>query len=390
MRNIAIILFTILLFTNCGSSRKDATEKENEQIKEKNTISTFDNREIHHLLVISYPKHGAVKTELQAFFTDGSVINYTGDITEASIQDINQIATDGTYYKEMDGKLFCYSKNGDLFVMRDLSKRSEIIQNQEANNPWVKNRWAMINGKWLIRPIDMKMDKQFKEIPGSETLELISVLLDGYCSSEKIEMDTDGWYQLSYLSEQKEFEIAPVNLSVVEFYWDCGDMNMYTITSDRANSILLFEGLNINLGIVNSHFHEITCVMPDTNYTFSFNNIDYTLRAEGILDPYSDEKEGEYDLTTDGRKETGNVYQEYKLYLESGGISQLILAIDNFSNRYVRINFIGDLDKDGKPDFIFDTTTWYEDYEKTLFLSSFADKGELVKYVGRNGYSMAC
>lgn len=387
MKNIAIILFTILLFTSCGSSRKDATEKENEQIEETNTILTFNNREIYHLLVISYPEYGAVKTELQAFYTDGSIINYTGHLTATAIQEINKITPDKAYYKDAEGKLLCYSNNGDLLAERDLSKR---VKTTETGSSWKRYGWAMIGGKWLVRPDGMKIDEHFEEVPNEQAQELVSVLLNGYCSYEKIEVNTTEWYQLSYLPKQKEYEITPVNLSIGEFYWDCGDMNMHTISSGVENAVLLFSGLKVDTGIVDSHFHKITCVVPGNDYSFSFNGINYTLRAEGILCPYYWETGEELELSEDGRKETGNVYQEYKLYLESGGISQLILAIDNFSDRYVRINFIGDLDKDGKPDFIFDTTTWYEDYEKTLFLSSFADKGELVKYVGRNGYSMAC
>lgn len=380
MKNIPVILYVFLLFINCGSPRKGVTE-------EKESVSTSDNREIYHLLLISYPEYGAVKTRLQAFYTDGTVVDYTGNLSKTSITEINEISSDKSYYKEKDEKLLCYADDGEFLTEYDLLKKAEVI---ESDSSWKKYEWAMIGGKWLIRPEGMKIDEYFEEIPKDNEPGLISVLLDGCCSYEKFEFDITGWHQLSYLPGQKEFEVVPVNLSIEKFYWDCGDMDMYTISSDTKNAVLLFKGLEINTGSVKSHFHEVTCVIPNIDYSFSFSGVNYTLRAEGVLSEYHNTITEEYEISEDGRKETGDVYQEYKLYLESGDISQLILAIDNFSDRYVKIQFIGDIDKDGKPDFIFDTATWYEDYEKMLFLSSFAGKGELVKFAGRDGYSMAC
>lgn len=387
MKNIIIALFSVFLSINCGSPAKGTEQKENDSNTENNAISISDNRELLHLLVISYPEYGAVKTELQAFYSDGSIINYKGNLEQSSISEINKMMPDKAHYKEVNGNLVCYSNEKEFTTVRDLQKRAETIT---TDNSWKKYEWAMIGGKWLIRPIGMQMDPDFKRIPDPNAQELVFVLLDGYCSYENIEINTDGWYQLSYLPNRKQFEVAPANLNIKQFYWDCGDMNMYTVTSDIANSVLLFKGLEVNTGIVNSHFHKVTCVVPGNDYIFSFNGKSYNLRAEGILDVHHDSVEEDYPLSEEGRKETGNVYQEYKLYLECEGISQLMLAIDNFRDRYVKIGFIGDLDGDGNPDFIFETATWYEDYEKMLFLSSFADEGKLVKYVGSNGYSMAC
>lgn len=380
MKNILVILYVLLLFINCGSPRKGVTE-------EKEPVSTSDNREIYHLLLISYPEYGVVKTKLQAFYTDGTVIDYTGNLSKTSIEEINEISPDKSYYKEVDNKLLRYTGDGEFLTEHDLLKKAEVI---DPGSSWKRYEWAMIRGKWLIRPEGMRIDEHFEEIPKESDLGLVSVLLDGCCSYDKFEFDITGWYQLSYLPGQKEFEVVPVNLSIGKFYWDCGDMDMYTVISDTKNAVLLFKGLEVDTGMVKSHFHEVTCVVPDAGYSFSFNGVNYTLRAEGILSEYHNTITGEYEISEDGRKETGNVYQEYKLYLESGDISQLILAIDNFSDRYVKVQFIGDIDKDGKPDFIFDTATWYEDYEKMLFLSSFADKGKLVKFAGRDGFSMAC
>lgn len=387
-KSITITLFSVFLLTSCILSQKSKKEeKGSKQTEDINITLTSQNREIRHLLVISYPKYGVIKTELQAFYTDGSIVNYTNSLTKTSIEKINKLAPDKSYYKNVNDTLFCFSNNGELLAKRNLSKRFESIN---TNNHWINYEWAMIDRKWLIRPEGMKIDPNFKEIPGTETYSLISVLLDGYCSYDKIEVDSTEWYQLSYLPEQRDFEITPVNLFTSEFYWECGDMNMYSINSDKENAVILFEGLKVNTGIVKSHFHEITCVIPGEDYTFSFNNKDYTLRAEGILDSHHYTIENEYRLSEEGRKETGNVYQEYKLYVEYENISQLILTRDNFSDRYVKIEFIGDLDGDELPDFIFETATWYEDFEKMLFLSSFAEKDELVKYVGHNGFSMAC
>ena len=201
---------------------------------------------------------------------------------------------------------------------------------------------------------------------------------------------TGNWFTLSYLKHDKGFALDKTGIGAYRFYWDCGDFDMITLssTSNRDKPMVMIAGVsNMQEGIIKSHYHQQVFVNPDKPYEFSFEGVKYKLRAEGVLA----EDWGQQDeLTEDGRLNNGSVYNNYKLYLSSEGKEQLLLAIKSFTDKFVEIEFIGDLDGDGKPDFLFETATWYEDYHKMLFISSKADEDELVKYVASDGYSMAC
>jgi hypothetical protein len=52
--------------------------------------------------------------------------------------------------------------------------------------------------------------------------------------------------------------------------------------------------------------------------------------------------------------------------------------------------FIGDIDGDGAPDFIFDTSNNYELTSVALFLSTKAEKGKITKKVAALGIWYDC
>ena len=113
---------------------------------------------------------------------------------------------------------------------------------------------------------------------------------------------------------------------------------------------------------------------------FIFNNVSYQLRAEGtVLEKMNEGTEMYYE----------NI-KNYKLYLTSGNKTQCIVEMKKFNDTMTRICWIGDIDGDGKPDFIISSPEWYEDYRILLFLSSYADSNELVKLVSITVDSFAC
>jgi hypothetical protein len=105
-------------------------------------------------------------------------------------------------------------------------------------------------------------------------------------------------------------------------------------------------------------------------YSFSFGRKTYTFRAEGSI---HNKKPDDYWYNVD----------DYKFYLSDGKNEQLVLTdLSEFDDTSPEILWLGDLDRDGKPDFVVRTRTWYEDEQIELYLSSIAEKGELVKLAG--------
>ncbi|MBX9670138.1 MAG: hypothetical protein K2X93_21235 [Candidatus Obscuribacterales bacterium] len=95
-------------------------------------------------------------------------------------------------------------------------------------------------------------------------------------------------------------------------------------------------------------------------------------------------------LIVKGKKEDKEYYSGFSITLESGGIKQQLVSAQQISiDTSPSLMWCGDLDGDGKVDLIMDTTTNYNVSDVTLFLSSKAKPGKLVKQVAHQ-YSTGC
>jgi hypothetical protein len=77
--------------------------------------------------------------------------------------------------------------------------------------------------------------------------------------------------------------------------------------------------------------------------------------------------------------------RNYKLFLTAAarpGRPQLLAAVPEFDDAMMRLLWAGDLDRDGRPDYLIDTSWHYNATQPTLYLSSPAGPTELVKFVG--------
>ena len=92
----------------------------------------------------------------------------------------------------------------------------------------------------------------------------------------------------------------------------------------------------------------------------------------------------------DGEKVFKNV-ENYKLYLTAGNNAEkLLLAESSFQDTFVRLLFAGDIDGDGKLDFVFSASRNYEEERAILFLSSKARNEEGVKKVSEIAVQFDC
>lgn len=134
------------------------------------------------------------------------------------------------------------------------------------------------------------------------------------------------------------------------------------------NFVQLIAGVNLteqkNVAFVELTQNEI---YPEDDFKFTFKEKTFRMFATGktIID-----KSGVRSVS------------KYRLYLENEtGIIQLLAAATSFDEKMLSINFIGDIDGDNLPDFILDTSNHYNRTSATLYLSSNAEKGKMVKVV---------
>lgn len=151
-------------------------------------------------------------------------------------------------------------------------------------------------------------------------------------------------------------------------------------TSGRDSCLLLFSGIkHLAEGNVDTPLGvRPRLLYPGEQWTFRMGAHNYTLKAEGVAKTIEDEEK---------------VVVNYRLWLENSENGQqqrqLLVAQPSFDDAMIELLWAGDLDRDGKPDFVFNLSNHYNMNDIGLFLSSGAAKGELVRFVTRH-ISVGC
>lgn len=148
--------------------------------------------------------------------------------------------------------------------------------------------------------------------------------------------------------------------------------------------MILLQENQLKLGEIETVAFVKNKIWPTEKMTFSFNQVNYTLRAEGNV------LSSENVSTDDGTEVYKNV-EKYRLYISAGkGPEHLFLKQESFNDTFVEILFIGDIDRDGKPDFIFGANRDYEEERVILYLSSEAGAGKVIKKVAEIAVQFDC
>ena len=83
--------------------------------------------------------------------------------------------------------------------------------------------------------------------------------------------------------------------------------------------------------------------------------------------------------------------EDYKLYISAeNGPETLLMEQNSFNDTFVELLFIGDLDRDGKPDFVFSANRDYEEDRVVLYLSSRAKAGKAGEKVSEIAVQFDC
>lgn len=204
--------------------------------------------------------------------------------------------------------------------------------------------------------------------------ENINIFIDGmYRGSEPSEfasMLTENWYDLYQDQPTNDFVLEKAQIKIAKEFDEClGDSTTFVTSRD---AIAMIKGITPKDKTVNSFRTEVSALAPGEKLAFTFNNIEYTLKADGI---YTDEN-NIYIIDGYPAENFHNEVINYKLYLYTKDKRQLLISFPRSNeDTNIQILFIGDLDGDGKPDFIFNTSRDYEEKRVTLFLSSPAKGG---------------
>lgn len=145
---------------------------------------------------------------------------------------------------------------------------------------------------------------------------------------------------------------------------------------DKENPLFLVNAKTLKEGKFETYFRgatfeeydeetsPVTSMEKNLNQHYIIGGVDYTLRVAEVFN-----KRGEINSA---------------LILESGDIKQ-ILHITNDSSSIGELFWVGDLDRDGKPDLYLSPWIKENNTVNSLFLSSEAEKGQIVKEVASLG-----
>lgn len=227
------------------------------------------------------------------------------------------------------------------------------------------------------------------EILPIEKKETFQLIIPAYYAEEfeanVIKSIHSNWLELRENKGKFIVQKAKYNLSESTLNECTGDMEIGIFSPEETEPLFFFSPKNKNIkeGKIVSLSTKVIPFWTENTVEFKFNEDVYQFTATGKLKEtykYTDDESSE--------EKTFKNYENYKLYLQvNGKAKQMIFEQEGFSDTFVKLLFVGDLDGDGKLDFILDTPADYEQDVIRVFLSNGA-KGYLYEAaMGQDDFS---
>lgn len=225
-----------------------------------------------------------------------------------------------------------------------------------------------------------------------------------------VDIITDKWIEL-YREKDKYF-LGKANFKIDNGFDECVEVKTRAIVS-KNETVLFMDLPELKEGEITSLKIDKNKILPGEKIYFTYNNLKYYIRAEGKIISYNgnelnrklalddieaytinsngDTVYATQTLVVDDEDDTFPEVEDYKLFISTqDSKEQLFLQISSFNDSFVTLVFVGDIDRDGKLDFIFDTSRDYEVETKSLYLSSKALPNQIIKLVSVASVQFDC
>lgn len=257
-----------------------------------------------------------------------------------------------------------------------------LVSCGNSKKPKAEKKAAVIE-KVSEKPIDKPLVE--KETGEEETEVDLEILLPStyrdWEGKNPTSQLTKNWMDL--YQKNGKYYLGKVDFTLEDGYSECSGDSTKTIET-KTQTLLLIKNPDLKPGEITAVKLSKTKIWPGQKMSFKYNGSAYQLRAEG--DVISSEK-----VSTDTGEELFQQVKNYKLYISAEGISEsLFLTEESFNDTFTELLFIGDIDRDGKPDLIVRSNRDYEEERALLFLSTKAEKGHIVGKAGEIAIQFDC
>lgn len=236
---------------------------------------------------------------------------------------------------------------------------------------------------------EIKDVHRFTDAYGKEVKEVMTLLLPAYYdddSTDTYSAINENWLEFRkvdkthFIVKQADYNLTDPILN------ECTEVNQIGVFSPEEEEPLFFCAPNklLTKGDIVSLPIKKKPLWPGEVYEYKYKGHTYALEAEGtVKNTYM------YTDDTDPKGKEFREIEDYKLYISvDGAQQQMVLNIPIFSDTFVELLFVGDLDGDGKLDFVFDTSADYEQKEIQVYLSKEAK--HYLYLAGSGGYDFSC
>ncbi|WP_300662932.1 hypothetical protein [Fluviicola sp.] len=192
---------------------------------------------------------------------------------------------------------------------------------------------------------------------------------------------THDWADL--YQKNGRYYLGKADFTIEDGYSECSGDSTKSIDS-KNKTVLFIKHPDLKSGELTAVKLTKHKIWPGEKMTFKYNGVSYQLRAKGDVI-------SSYKAHTDTGEELFREVKNYKLYISAENIPEsLFLTEESFNDTFTELLFIGDIDRDGKPDIIVRSNRDYEEERAILFLSTEAGKGRAVGKAGEIAIQFDC
>ncbi len=192
----------------------------------------------------------------------------------------------------------------------------------------------------------------------------------------------DTWKELYFNENKNRWFVDKASFEITRDFDHCAGDSVTIVLSARK-AILFFKDMKTPLEEIQAVIPSYETMFPERQLDFTFSSGEYTLSSSGKVKIWGEDYFSSEQIAEIKEDDFRDYHiDNYSLNLKKkDSQSQEIIRFSELAFTCPLLLWIGDLDQDGKPDFIFDTPDESRTRNVELYLSSQAEGNNHIKKV---------